>query len=75
MTIPRCSVCGKPWTAHLSVEGTCRLHLAAVDALVKILAVCDAWGDGGRMHEAIVRIGERGLDRARILQDGEWRLP
>ena len=70
-----CSICGKPLFAHLGVEGTCRLHFQCRDALVKILAVCDAWGDGGRMHQAIVRIGERGLDRSSITHDGEWRFP
>lgn len=75
MSADRCSSCGTPWTAHLGVEGTCRLHLAAADALVKILAVCDALGDGGEMHRIIVRLGERGLEYARITRDGEWRLP
>lgn len=67
----RCAVCGKPWSTHLGVEGTCRLHYRCRDSIVKALAVLDAWGDGGRTHKVLVEVLESGLERDQT----EWRLP
>lgn len=67
----RCTVCGKPWSAHLGVEGTCRLHFSCRDAIVKALAVLDAWGDGGKLHRTLETVLERGLTWT---PDG-WELP
>lgn len=59
MSTDRCPCCGKPYTVHPDLVETCRANFQARDGLVKILALCDALGDGGDLHKRIVQEAEK----------------